>query len=154
MFRIDGQIIQIGSSEQYKQKHHIEHIGKGKKLDLTFGNAFHCIYHHTEQLRSQKEKRIHIRDFVFVPESIDHNSKVYYCIDHDQTIIKDMCRSVLCDKKSNSMPLNDGNTAIIYGTVTTRIGKSKNHKSDDRHDCNDPDRNLDSAELGNRKENK
>ena len=65
-----------------------------------------------------------------------------------------MCRSVLCDKKSNSMLLNDGNTTIIYGTVTTGIGKSKNNKSDYGHDRNNPDRNLDPAELGNRKKNK
>ena len=65
-----------------------------------------------------------------------------------------MCRSVLCDEEGDTMTPDNGDIAVINGAVAAGIGKPENHKSGNGHGSNHKGRNLDPAELGNRKEHK
>ena len=52
------------------------------------------------------------------------------------------------------MTPDNGDIAVINGAVAAGIGKPQNYKSGNGHGSNHKGRNLDPAELGNRKEHK
>ena len=102
----------------------------------------------------EKEKGIDIGNLILVSECVDHNAKINEDINNNQTGIKNVCRSVLCNEEGDAMTPGNGDIAVINGAVAAGIGKPQNHKSGNGHGSDHKGRNPDPAELGNRKEHK